>query len=121
MKRTLLAATTLALAATSSLALARSGDMWSGTNAHRESAPIEVTRLQPGDTVIVQGTSTVSTPVFVERAYVREPAYVYYYEPAYVYRQHAAHNDWVKDLNPQTGQRIGDGLFNRRGPNDFGN
>jgi hypothetical protein len=120
MKRTLLAATALALAATSTMALARSGDMWSGTNVHREYAPIEVTTLQPGDTVIVQGTSSVSTPVLVERAYVSEPAYVYYYEPTYVYRHHTADNDWVKDLNPETGQRIGDGLFNRTGPNDFG-
>jgi hypothetical protein len=119
MKRTLLAATALALAATSTMALARSGDMWSGSNVHREYAPIEVTTLQPGDAVIVQGTSTVATPVIVERTYVSEPAYVHYYEPAYVYR-HDASNDWVKDLNPETGQRIGDGLFNRRGPNDFG-
>lgn len=120
MKRALITATALALAATSGAALARSGDMWSGSNVHREYAPIEITTLQPGDTVIVHGTSTVSTPVLVERTYVGEPAYVYYYEPAYAYRDQAVDSDWVKDLNPQTGHRIGDGLFNLTGPNDFG-
>ena len=98
-------------------ALAASGDSWSGSNRYREHAPIEVTALQPGDRVVVYETST-STPVYVERTYTYEPGYVYY-EPreVLVYR---ADSDWVKDLNPQTGQRIGEGLFNRRGPNDFG-
>ena len=120
MKRILLAVGALTLAAASTTTMARSGDRWFGSNVHREYAPIEVTPLQPGDSLIVEGTSTVTTPVYIERTYVREPAYVYYYEPAYAYRHQTADNDWVKNLNPQTGQRVGDGLFNRRGPNDFG-
>ena len=110
-----------ALAATLALpaaAFAASGDSWSGTNRYREQAPIEVTPLQPGDRVVVHDTS-ISTPVFVERSYTYEPGYVYYYEPREVYVARAD-QDWVKELNPQTGQRIGQGLFNRRGPNDFG-
>ena len=119
MKRSHAAATALALAATSTVAVARSGDMWSGTSRHREYAPLEVTELQPGDSVVVYGTSESSTPLVVERTQAYEPGYVHYYEPRYVHRQ-GADNDWVKDLNPQTGHRIGGGLFNREGPNDFG-
>ena len=119
MKRLTIPALAMALAAASGAALAVSGDTWSGTNRYREVAPLEVTTLQPGDQVIVYETSSYSTPVYVERTYAYEPGYVYYYEPAYAYG-YSPDNDWVKDLNPQTKQRIGDGLFNRRGPNDFG-
>jgi hypothetical protein len=117
MKRTLFAAVALGLAA--GPVLAASGDTWYGTNRYRSEAPIEVTTALPADRVIVYQESTSSTPVFVERSYVADPAYVYYYEPRDVYVMRTE-SDWVKELNPQTGQRIGDGLFNRRGPNDFG-
>ena len=119
MKRTSLTALTLAAAALSTGALAASGDQWSGTNRYREVAPIEVTTLRPGDRVIVYENESSSRPVYVERTYTYDPGYVHYYEPNYTYR-YSPDNDWVKDLNPQTGHRIGDGLFNQQGPNDFG-
>jgi hypothetical protein len=119
MKPTLSTALGVALALSASAAVAVSGDTWSGTNRYRESAPIEVTTLRPGEQVIVYAENSVSTPVIVDRSYSYDPRYVYYYEPREVYVQRAE-RDWVKDLNPQTGQRVGDGLFNRRGPNDFG-
>ena len=114
MKRTPLTALVLAAAVVSTGALAASGDQWSGTNRYRESAPIEVTTLRPGDRVIVYENESSSRPVHVERTYTYEPGRVYYYEP------YSPDKDWVKDLNPQTGHRIGDGLFNKTGPNDFG-
>ena len=117
MKRTPLAALAFAAAALSTGAIAASGDHWSGTNRYREYAPVEVTTLRPGEQIIVYENE--SRPVYVERTYTYDPGYVYYYEPAYVYGYSPDH-DWVKDLNPQTGHRIGDGLFNKQGPNDFG-
>ena len=121
MKRIPLSALGIAAALSATAVSAGSGDTWSGTNRYRDSAPIEVTTLRPGERVIVyeEGTAYAPAPVYVERTYAYQPGYVYYYEPAPAYRY--ADNDWVKDLNPQTGQRIGDGLFNRQGPNDFGN
>ena len=119
MKRPCLAFAALALAAGSTVAVARSGDTWSGTNRHREYASVEVTGVQPAQTVIVYDTNTMAAPLIVERSYAYQPEVVYYHEPRYV-RRYSPDHDWVKDLNPQTGHRIGDGLFNREGPNDFG-
>ena len=119
MKRTPLIALGLAAALSATAVHARSGDTWAGTNRYRDSAPIEVTTLRPGERVIVYEETTLPAPAYVERSYAYQPGYVYYYEPAYAYR-YGTDSDWVKDLNPQTGQRIGDGLFNRQGPNDFG-
>jgi hypothetical protein len=116
MKRTSLAALGVAAALVAPAAFAASGDAWHGTNAYREYAPVEIT-TRPAERVYWYEERTA--PVVIERRYVYEPRYdAYDYpEPIYVAR---ADDDWVKDLNPQTGHRIGDGLFNKQGPNDFG-
>ena len=97
----------LAAAAASSAAFAMAGDTWYGTYRGDTSyvqvepsgdryvyvAPYEVTRVEPAPPV-----------VYEQRYYVERPYY----------------RDYIAELNPQTGQFIGHGLFNDRGPNDFG-
>ena len=117
MKRTSLALGLAAAALASPAAFAASGDAWYGTNAYREYAPVEITTTLPAERVYWYEERTA--PVVIERRYVYEPRHEAYYAPDVVYVARAG-DDWVKDLNPQTGHRIGDGLFNKQGPNDFG-
>ena len=120
MRRNPIAALGVLLALGPASAFAAAGDIWHGSNRYQEYAPLEVTRPTPDHVVIYETRSYDTAPIVVERSYTYEPGYVYYYEPRTVYLARVD-DDWVKDLNPETGQRIGDGLFNKRGPNDFGN
>jgi hypothetical protein len=118
MRRTPIAAIGAVLALASAGAFAAAGDAWYGTNRFQDFAPIEVTRASPDHVIIYESSVLDPAPVIIERSY--EPAVVYYYEPSGTVYLARVEDDWVKDLNPQTGQRVGDGLFNRQGPNDFG-
>ena len=117
MKRTPIALLGAALALSSTAALAAAGDRWHGSNRYDYSRtePVEVTRVAPAEVLAYEERyeRTYPAPVYVEREYRYE------YEPreVYVYRDNA---DYTKPLNPQTGHYIGRGLFNKRGPNDFG-
>ena len=114
MKQTRIAAG-LVLALASTAGMAASGDQWYGTNRGIVHEPIVVERvvvpereiLYP-DREIVYIEREVRAPVIVERRYV-EPGYAGLYE-----------SNMVKPLNPETGHLIGQGLFNKWGPNDFG-
>ena len=117
MKRPRIATLAIALAAASTGAVAAAGDTWYGTNRHNEvviETPVEVTRVHTDpaleDRVVYE--ERIASPVYVEREYVvlDEPAYVV-----------ISREDPLFDpLHPQMGQRVGQGLFNRKGPNDFG-
>ena len=116
MKRTALAALA-ALAITSTGALAANGDAWYGTNRDaRDASRVTIdTGPRAGDRVY-----------FVEREPAviveREPAYLVSRDPAYVYYYDDIARDGVTydPHHPQQGLRIERGLFNRKGPNDFG-
>lgn len=110
----------LALALSSTAAMAAAGDAWYGTNRDREyvTIPIEqVVRTTPDTIVIYEDRALLpSAPVIVER---RE----YVYEPLYAPREIVVlreERDYVDALNPSTDRRLGRGLFPKTGPNDFG-
>ena len=117
MKRPRIAALALALAAASTGAVAAAGDTWYGTNRHSDvviETPVEVTRADTypaiEDRVIYE--ERIASPAYVEREYVILDG------PEYVV---VPREDPLFDpLHPQMGQRVGQGLFNRKGPNDFG-
>lgn len=120
MNRPEFAVLALALAAASTGAAAAAGDRWYGANRDIVVAtPVEATRVyrEPvildSDRVIYQeriAAPVIERPVIVERDYV-------VYEPAYRVIPREAYFD---PLHPQSGHGIGTGLFNRKGPNDFG-
>lgn len=72
--------------------------------------PIIAARPYPEREIVVERRIVTPEPVVVERTYVVNPPYAYAVREA----------DPVKRLNPETGHYIGQGLFNRTGPNDFG-
>lgn len=122
MKRSNLAVLAAALAAASTGAIAAAGDTWRGSS--RDTVVIttpgeEVVRVYndpyyvDGDRVVYQeriAGPVIERPIVVERDYV-------IYEPAYAVVPREAYFD---PLHPELGQGIGTGLFNRKGPNDFG-
>ena len=117
MKRPRIAVLALGLAAASTGAIAASGDAWYGTNRYSDvviATPVEVTRVHTDPAIEdrVVYTERVASPVYVEREYVVLDA------PEYVV---IAREDPLFDpLHPQMGQRVGQGLFNKEGLNDFG-
>ena len=120
MKQTRIAAG-IVLALASTAAMAASGDRWYGSNTQREVVrdPIVVERVYldgvpayPERGVIYEERYVRPAPVIVERTYVVGPE-------TYDLRR-GGYEDPVKRLNPETGHLIGQGLFNKTGPNDFG-
>jgi len=118
MKRPRIAVLALALAAASTGALAAAGDTWYGTSRDTvlTTPGEEVVRIYNDplyvdrDRVIYE--ERIASPVYVEREYVVLDG------PDYVV---ISREDPLFDpLHPQTGQRVGQGLFNGTGPNDFG-
>ena len=113
----------VALALASTAAMAASGDTWNGTNRYLVTTPDPVVVMRvapdrdyvytyPQRDVVIERRVLAPSAVVVERVYEAPPRdYV-------VYRRY----DSVAALNPQTGPRIGNGLFPRpgEGPNDFG-
>ncbi|HET7730579.1 MAG TPA: hypothetical protein VFK48_11150 [Usitatibacter sp.] len=120
MNRPKIAALALALAAASTGAAAAAGDRWYGSSRDIViTAPVEVTRVYDEPVILENGrviyqeriaAPVMERPVIVERDYV-------VYEPAYRVVPREAYFD---PLHPQSGHGIGTGLFNRKGPNDFG-
>ena len=116
MKRTAIALALGTLATTA--ALAAPGDAWYGTNRDRVIVAPTVTYVEPApsDRVTVyydDATRTYSTaPVIVEREYVSRPY-------GYVVVEPIPQND-LFFVEPRTYSTVEHGLFNRRGPNDFG-
>jgi hypothetical protein len=110
MKRIALA---LALGALSSTAaMAASGDTWHGVNRDDRvlvAPSITYTEPLPSDRVTVYYDEP--GPVIVEREYVSRPDYVVV-EPVH-------QNDFFV-VEPRTYSSVDHGLFNRKGPNDFG-
>lgn len=106
----------LALGALSTTAaMAASGDAWYGSN--------RVIRENP---VIIAPTGTYAEPVPADRVtvYYDEPAPViversYVARPDYVVVEPVRENDLFV-VEPRTYSSVERGLFNRRGPNDFG-
>lgn len=121
MKRALIAA----LAATLSTgALAVSGDAWYGTNRadptfraepdapmQHENRVIYEERIATAPTYLVPGEYIIAQPR--EVIVYSTPAPTTYW---YTYSTTPAFDP----LHPQQGQVVGRGLFNRNGPNDFG-
>ena len=131
-------------------ALAHSGDMWQGTYVQPgyviaqpvEVQSVEVTRVEPVDEVTVstpvtgsriapvEYTTTSRNVVYEDRVVRGEPIVVEATTYAYLspndvllrpgYPDLSGYPDRTSALNPQTGQLNDYGLFNRRGPNDFG-
>lgn len=100
-------------------ALAATGDRWYGTYRDGDYVrvePVEVTRVAPRE-VYVYDERYDSRPIVIERDYTYAPR-EYVVVPDYYYRTYD--DNFVKPLNPETGHLIDHGLFNRRGPNDFG-
>ena len=125
MKHPRVATLSLALAALASAgALAADGDRWYGSNAPSydlavPASSVPLTASQPETVYTVE-------PVTVAREFVApEPPrdvvvyqpYVYSYDPRYAYGRDMRLYD---PHHPSEGQLVGRGLFNRRGPNDFG-
>ncbi len=119
MNRPRIAALGVALALSPVAAWSAAGDAWYGTNRTFERVPVEVTRALPADTVVYEERVVTPRPVIVERRYIAAPRETIVHEPydIVVLRDD---RDFVSYLNPETGHRIGRGLFNTTGPNDFG-
>lgn len=122
MNRPRIATLGIALALASTAAWSAAGDAWYGTHRDFERrVPVEVIAA-PADVVVYEERLAprhviVPRHVVVEREYVYGPRYVYAPREIVVLRDD---RDAVAALNPETGHRIERGLFNRRGPNDFG-
>lgn len=115
MKRTAFALALGVLSTTA--AMAAPGDAWYGTNRDGVTVSPPVTYVEtvpaPRDGVTVYYDEPVRTaPVIVERSYVREPYDVVVVEPV--------HDNDLFYVTPRTYSSIDHGLFNRKGPNDFG-
>lgn len=108
----------LVLALASTAVFAASGDQWYGTHRGIVYEPIvEPIRvdvvsdrelLYPDRELVYVERDVMSAPLIVDRSYVERPGYGVY------------ESNMIKPLNPETGHLIGHGLFNTRGPNDFG-
>lgn len=117
----------LASALAAPAALANAGDIWSGSYlapeyvrvAPVEVQAVEVTRVEPADNVVVYEDRVIrGEPVIVEESYAYAWPTEILNRPGYP--DLSGYPDRTSALNPQTGQLIDYGLFNRRGPNDFG-
>ena len=117
----------LASALAAPAALANAGDMWRGsylgpeyvTVQPVEVQAVEVTRVVPADNVVVYEDRVIrGEPVIVEESYAYTWPTEILHRPGYP--DLSGYPDRTSALNPQTGQLIDYGLFNRRGPNDFG-
>jgi hypothetical protein len=106
----------LALGALSTTAaMAASGDAWYGTGRAERviiEPPVTYVEPVPGDRVIYYETTTSTAPVYVERQYRSEPYGYVVVEPV--------RENGLFVVEPRTYSRIDHGLFNRKGPNDFG-
>ena len=106
-----------ALAATAASAAYEvvSVDPVTGTRIERVEYTVPVTRYE----TVVEERVIPRETVVVEAGYVtRFPADEILLRPGYP--DLSGYPDRTSALNPQTGQLIGYGLFNRAGPNDFG-
>jgi len=113
MKRTALALALGALSTTA--AMAASGDAWYGTSRDERVlvAPgITYTEPMPSDRATVYYDRPAPAPVIVEREYIRQPYDVVIVEPV--------HENELFKVDPPTYNTVDHGLFNRKGPNDFG-
>ena len=116
--RTVLA-TALALGLASTAALAAPGDRWYGTyrgESYVVTPDVTYIEREPRDVVVYEERRYVAptqrAPIWVDGRWVyADPNEVYY-----IVRDPRAYIP----TDPQTGQLIGHGLFNREGPNDFG-
>ena len=110
-------ATALALGLASTAAFAATGDRWYGTyrgETYVVTPDVTYVEREPRDVIVYEEryVTTPRTPILVDGRYVyAEPSEVYY-----IVRDPRANIP----TDPQTGQLIGHGLFNREGPNDFG-
>ena len=117
-------AAALALGTLASAAFAANGDAWYGSNRAERSVtepsfgPLPPQPMNPpvaplpGESVTVYYEDPAPAPVIVEREYVREPSYVI--------ERDAPRENPLFHVDPQSRPTIDHGLFNRRGPNDFG-
>ena len=108
----------VALASTGAFAIA--GDSWYGTyrdDAYVRVEPVDTVRVEREPLIVYDERFEPPRRVIVEREYrVYRPREYVYGDTVVVRRE----PDYVARLNPQTGPSIGRGLFNNRGPNDFG-
>lgn len=80
--------------------------------------PVEIVTV-PASTVVYEERVVPRETIVVESA----PAYRYPADELLLkpgYPDLSGYPDRISAMNPQTGQLIGYGLFNRAGPNDFG-
>jgi len=111
MKRTAFALALGALSTTAAMAAA--GDAWYGTNRDTRvlvAPTITYTEPIPADRVTIYYDQPA--PVIVQREYVSQPYGVVVVEPV---RQNE-----LFVVEPRTYSTVEHGLFNRKGPNDFG-
>lgn len=115
-------ASALGAALLSTAALAASGDAWYGTNRVYTDgvAGVEITRTAP--TIVyeerVMGAPVIATPVIVEGPVIVERGYVVMEpQPSLIDKTNERDLFYV---TPEINSRIDKGLFNRKGPNDFG-
>lgn len=115
MKRIHLAALA-AFAVTSTGALAAAGDAWYDTNRGTRDAPRATVDFGPREPERFVEVERDTAPAYV--IVEREPLYTLETRDGYVVERGAdpLYHPW----HPQQGQRIERGLFNRKGPNDFG-
>ena len=119
MKHPRIAALGIAFAALASAsALAADGDRWYGSNSPSYDVAVPAPNV-PMTSAQPQTVYTVE-PVTVEREVVVQdlPRDVVVYQP-YGYA-HGPDGRLYDPHHPQEGQLVGRGLFNRQGPNDFG-
>lgn len=113
MKRTALALALGALCTTA--AMAASGDAWYGMSRDDRVVVAPGTTYSepaPQDRVTVYYDEPAPAPVIVEREYIRQPYGIVIVEPVH-------ENEFFK-VEPRTYSTVDHGLFNRKGPNDFG-
>jgi len=82
-----------------------------------EAPPVVETVTMPSRTIVYE-ERVVPRETIVVRAAPMYPADEILLRPGYP--DLSGYPDRISALNPQTGQLIGYGLFNRAGPNDFG-
>jgi hypothetical protein len=121
MKNPRTAAIAIALALSSTAAMAATGDAWYGTNRDLvTSSPtgVEVSTREPAQAYYYVARS--DRPVIVQREYIVT-------DPSEVVVSRDDANDFrysapepLFSVEPRAYSRIERGLFNRKGPNDFG-
>lgn len=113
MKRTALALALGALSTTA--AMAASGDAWYGTSRDNRvlvAPTLPYTEPMPSERVTVYYDEPAPAPMIVEREYIRQPYDAVIVEPV--------HENELFKVEPRTYSTVGHGLFNKKGPNDFG-